>query len=473
MPLCVDMDGTLVRTDLLWESVAQAARRRPLGLAAAATRLFAGRAAFKRAVADVAMPGADALPYREELITRIKEARAAGRRTVLATASERRLGEAVAQHLGCFDEVVATDGDSNLKGAAKAAELARRFPDGFAYVGDSRADRPVWDAAAERWVVGRSRAAWLERSGITPDEVFEDRGSRSRPAAVLKAVRPHQWAKNGLVAVPFLASHGLADLGSIIALAVCFLMFCCLASAGYVVNDVLDLESDRRHPTKRRRPFAAGDLSIPASVVLVGALLALGLGAAAFFLPWRALVVGLVYLVATLTYSLVLKRLLLIDAIVLAGLYVVRIVGGGAAGGIELSFWLLAFGLALFASLAFAKRYAELQAARREGRERNADRGYRDEDLTMLSSLGPACGVGAVLLLGLYVHGSTDAEELYPTPQFLWLACPILLYWVSRVWFVAGRGHLDEDPVVWAFKDRPSLYCGGLVLVCFVLGSLG
>jgi 4-hydroxybenzoate polyprenyltransferase len=397
----------------------------------------------------------------------VRAARAAGRRTVLVTAAAQRQAEAVAEATGLFDEVFGSAGGRNLKGEVKAAFLAERYgAGGFDYIGDSRADLPVW--AQARRAITVNAGPGLRRAAATANgevEHLDPPGTRGR--AMLRAMRPHQWSKNMLLFLPLLASHDLSTAGAVL---LGFLAFCATASSVYVINDLLDLDADRAHPRKCLRPFAAGDLTAAdgakLAVGLLGAALLLGLlSGSAMFLGVLA-----IYLAATFAYSLTLKRRLIVDVLTLAGLYTIRIVAGGVVAGLTLSPWLLGFSMFLFLGLATVKRQAEMTDQMQTGRE-SSGRAYRVEDLPFLLALALSSGIAAVLILALYI-ASDDVQVLYDRPEVLWLLCPILLYWVLRMVMQTHRGHMTDDPIVFAATDRISQATVALAAGVVVLATL-
>lgn len=452
-PLVVDLDGTLTPVDTLHEALVKLVKSRPRAALALPRWLAAGKARFKERVADHAIVDATVLPYNPAVLERLEQARSEGRTVVLATASDRRVAEAVAAHLGVFDEVVATDGERNLAGTGKRDALVERFGEGgFDYIGNDEADLPVWQAA-RRVLVADAGAAVVARARlINPDaEVLSERASDLKP--LIKAARIYQWVKNLLIFVPMLASQQITAAN----LALTFLAFICFSTAAssiYLINDMLDLEADRRHPRKCRRPFASGRAPIAKGLVVAVVLMSMALiGSAA--LPAAFSLVLLGYLFVTVNYSMWLKRYAIIDIVLLASLYTVRILAGGAATDIPLTLWLLGFSMFLFSSLAFAKRYSEAAELLRRDESAAAGRGYRAGDHHVLMSLGSACGMASILTLALYVN-SAAASGLYGEPRFLWGICPLLLYWIGRVWLAAQRERLTDDPIVFAFKDRAS-----------------
>jgi 4-hydroxybenzoate polyprenyltransferase len=472
VPLVVDLDGTLSATDTLHEALLRVGTAHWTGLPGLATRLRGPKADFKRRVSDlVTIDGAE-LVYREDVLELVRGARAAGRRTVLASAGDQRQVDRVAAHLGLFDEAHGTGGaagaDVNLGGAAKAAFLTECFGEGgFDYVGDHAADAPVWKAARRAITVGADtrlrRAAEAANADVLHLAAPEAGSRRLRP--YLKALRPHQWSKNTLVFLPALAAH---DAGSLGAALVAFVAFCLTASSVYVINDLTDLAADRAHPRKRLRPFASGAIPARDGVMLASGLIAAAVLLGLLFAPPLFLAALVAYYAATFAYSLWLKRKLLVDVLTLAGLYTIRIVAGAAAAAVALSPWMLGFAMFLFLSLAAVKRQAELMDLAGSGRASKASgRAYDVDDLPILRGMALSAGHGAVLILALYVN-SEDVTRLYDRPEVLWLACPLLIYWICRMVMMAHRGHMTDDPIVYAARDRVSrgvLLCGVGVFV--------
>lgn len=466
VPLCVDLDGSLLRTDLLWETLFAALGNKPGVALKIPGWIKSGKATLKENLSREAEVDAAHLPYHEEVLAFLRDEKAAGRTLVLATASHQTYADAVAAHLdGLFDHVIGSTADDNRRGEAKVAAIKEVVGDTFDYVGDSDADVPLVGACRHLYLVdpssGLSRAA--EKAGKTQRTFAAD--SRSvgiKP--LVKLIRPHQWAKNALLFVPMLMAHqfdlptfGWALLG--------FIAFCCSASSIYIFNDLVDIDSDRRHKTKHRRPLAAATVSVPTALKLGAGLLVAGLATAAvtalgpggwIMLGW----VGL-YLALTTAYSFSLKRRLLVDVILLGWLYTHRVLAGGFVTDIEVSQWLMAFSTFLFISLAFAKRYTELYNAP-DGKA-NARRGYRPEDLPLIGNIGPTSGFMALLVFCLYLNdlnlNAAKAEPLYGTLWVLWLVVPVMMFWILRVWFLAFRGELHDDPIVFAIRDKVSWAC--------------
>lgn len=453
-PVYVDLDGTLIRTDLLWESLLSTARRDPVAALRGLARLRSGKAAMKRALAECATIDVAALPYNEAFVEWLRGEAGRGRPLYLATAADETLARRVAEHLGIFSGVLASDGARNLKGPNKLEAIrAHRNGGAFAYCGNGPEDLQIFEAATEAIVVGASPSVEsLARDTANVTASFADSGVGWR--VWLRAMRVHQWLKNLLVFVPLLTAFGLDSPAMIGHAIVGFVAFCLVASGGYFVNDLLDLPADRMHPTKRHRPLASGRLSVPAGVAAGGASLLLGLllGAAtsAAFAGW---LVG--YAVLTLAYSTTIKRYAIFDLLALAALYTVRILAGGAAIGVEVSFWLLAFSVFLFFSLATIKRCGELRLVRSRSETAARGRGYVAGDLEVLKSLGTATSVAAVLVLALYVQ-SPEVAQRYGAPRALWLMLAGLLTWLSHLWLVTWRGRMHDDPLVFALRDATS-----------------
>jgi len=468
-PLCVDLDGTLIASDLLWESLLALLRQRPWLLVLVPLWLLRGKANLKEQLAVRVRLSPEALPYREEVLEFLRREKTAGRRLVLATASNQRFAQAVAAHLGLFDDVLASDATNNLKAERKLTAVRERCGAHFDYVGDSAADLPLWAAARRAYLVGPSRRLLQKAEArCTPRPIAVQAASPLR--AVVRLLRPHQWTKNLLLLVPLVGAHLLTDWPRLLAAGIAIVVFSLCASAVYVLNDLTDLEADRRHATKRRRPLASGALSIQIGLCLFVFLLAIGFGMSFLWLPLKFTGLLGIYLVLTTAYSVHLKREPIVDIFVLAALYTLRIVGGGLATVVPVSGWLMMFSIFFFLSLALAKRYAELSRAAAEHTDRLPRRGYLVEDLGLIMSIGPASGFMAVLTLCLYINAQ-DVLRLYHTPKLLWLIAVILFYWITRVWFLARRRVLNEDPVIFAIKDPISYLAGAGMLGLLLLAS--
>jgi 4-hydroxybenzoate polyprenyltransferase len=452
--LVVDLDGTLVKTDLLLESLLLLLHRKPYYFFLLPVWLLRGKAHLKRQVARRVVLDVRTLPYHEDLLDYLKGQRQAGRTLVLATGADEQYARQVADHLKIFDSTFASDGRVNLCGKTKRNRLVVEFGEkGFDYAGNDRSDLVVWSSARKAIVVNPGPRVSSNIAKVAEVERVFD-GKNDGAIGHLKALRPHQWLKNLLLFVPLLAAHRFDDPALFEKLFVAFLAFGFCASCGYLINDVFDLNADRRHPRKRRRPFAAGSLPLSFALIVIPVLMCLSgvLGAAV-----SPLFLGVLasYFALTVTYSLFVKQIVLLDVMLLAALYTLRIIAGSAAVSIWPSYWLLALSTFLFLSLALVKRYSELIAMQGTEGNRAKARAYESSDGELLSAMGTASGYLSVLVLALYITSGT-AQELYRRYELIWLLCPLLLYWISHVWLIAHRGKMHDDPLVFATKDRTS-----------------
>jgi 4-hydroxybenzoate polyprenyltransferase/phosphoserine phosphatase len=459
-PLVVDLDGTLVLSDLLVETAFAHVGADPLRVFGLIQELTRGKAALKaRIAADTAIAAAH-LPYNEAVLTLVNEAREGGRPVYLASASNERYVRAVAEHLGLFNGWLASTDSENLSSSTKARRLVETFGEkGFDYVGNDRADLAVWMVARRRIAVHPAVAVRAELLTLDPEAVvLEPTGGNLR--AWIKLLRVHQWAKNALVLVPLLTAQRF-DFVSIEKAIGAFLAFSLAASAVYVLNDLVDLDADRKHPSKKRRPLAAGTVPILKALVVASALLIVALGGALVIAPWFAAVL-LAYLVLTTAYTFVLKRKMMVDIVALASLYTIRVIGGAAAISVPVSEWLLGFSMFIFTALALIKRYIELAARLDADLPDPSNRNYRKSDLDIIAALAAAAGLNAVTVFALYISSDT-VRHLYRHPKALWLICPILMYWLGRALLMAHRRLMDDDPIVFALKDWISLLAVGLI----------
>lgn len=464
---CVDLDGTLLKSDVLYESLLALLASNPLYVFLIPFWVLRGKAALKRELALRVKLPPETLPYDERVLNALRTT--TQRPRVLCTASDRLLVLPIAEHLGLFEQVLASDGKRNLAGHRKADALVDAFGEGnFDYMANGVVDLQVWRHAGAAWVVNAGSS--LAEAAAKVTEVRDHWPSQpGRVRAWLKALRLHQWLKNLLVFVPLITAHLFLSLDSIAQSVVAFIAFGLCASGVYVLNDLLDLTPDRQHARKRERPFAAGRLPLLQGLFAAPALTLAGL-ALSLWCSLAFTFVLLCYYLLTLAYSLRLKRIVMIDVVLLAALYTVRIIGGAVAIGTELSFWLLAFSMFVFLSLAMLKRYTELESVLASGQQQANGRGYSVGDLSLLQSLGAAAGYIAVMVLALYIN-SPESLALYRNPKFLWLLCPVLLYWVSRAWIVAHRGDMHDDPIVFAATDRVSQVVA-LIGGAIVLGAI-
>jgi len=463
-PLCVDLDGTLIKSDSLFDAVCQFVRRTPSRFWQLGVWLAGGRARLKAEVARLAPLDPARLPYNTDLLRYLQAERREGRELYLTTGADGSLAERVAVHLGIFAAVLASDGATNLTSGKKLSLLKARFGE-FDYIGNSRADLPLLTNARQAMVANPTlglRLA-LQMRKIPVARTFLDQ--RPLPRTLLKAIRIHQWAKNVLLLAPLLLSHKLRPeaIGAVIAAFFCFSF---MASASYLVNDMLDIENDRSHSTKRFRPFAAGDLAVSSGLALSFAL-TLASFALLPLLPREFAMWLAAYIISTTAYSFYLKRVALVDVLVLSGLYTLRLLAGGAATGTEISHWLAGFSVFLFLSLAMVKRFSELENLRERGITATHGRGYLVADLDQIRSFGTSSATAAVLVLMMYI-ARPDVTALYKHAGRLWLVVPLLLFWLYRVWLLGSRGEMDDDPVIFALRDRISLAVGACVLAVAV-----
>jgi 4-hydroxybenzoate polyprenyltransferase len=473
LPLCVDLDGTLIQTDLLLESLVRVLKQSPWLMFMLPIWLFKGKNYLKSQLAHRARIEIAVLPWNHDLLNWLSEEKTSGRRLILVTGSHIHLAQQVAIEHPLFEEVLATDDQTNLVGRNKAARLVERFGvRGFDYIGNEKADLHIWKQARKAIVV--SAAASVEKAVAALPETELERTFSSPPMRLkewLKAVRLHQWMKNLLVLLPLLTAHRFMEWEAVVNALIAFLAFGLCASATYLFNDLCDLDADRAHRSKHRRALASGRLRIDKAVLL---MLILGVCdlALLLLLPVGFAVMLLVYLISTLLYSFWLKSHAMIDVVTLAGLFTVRVIAGGEAIGVELSFWLMAFSIFIFLSLALVKRVSELlNLVHLPGEKSAKGRGYQVIDIPILKGMGSSSGFLAVLVYALYIH-SDEVMRLYSEPRLLWLTCPLLLYWIGHMWLVTGRVEMNEDPIVYAIKDWRSWVVGAMVLVITLLATL-
>jgi 4-hydroxybenzoate polyprenyltransferase len=475
LPLYVDMDGTLTPSDTLYESVMLFVQSSPLNLLRLLAWLALGKAGFKQRLADAVRPEPGRLPYHEDFLQFLRSEHARGRSLVLASAADVRIVREVAEHIGVFSDALGTEGGPNLskdnKRAAIAAHALAAGHTQWAYAGNSADDLAVWRGSAQAVAVNTPTPVLRQLRLQHPEvQVFERQPLSLH--TVLRAIRLKQWAKNALLFIPLLAAHGTAPQAWG-AVALGFVAFGLCASATYLFNDLLDLPSDRVHRIKRLRPLAAGTLSIPAAVGLGAAMLVLAFALALAISSGFAAML-LLYTAITLAYSMRLKRLPLVDVLVLAALYTLRIGAGAVAAQVTPSNWLLAISVFLFLSLALVKRCAELEETIADEDARLAPgRGYQPRDLPSLRSMGMSSGFLSVMVLTLYID-SQNGREQYAQPEWLWAAAPLLLLWIMRIWLKTGRRELHgEDPLQFALRDYFSWLTVALLAGVGLLATIG
>ena len=470
VPLVLDLDGTLIRTDSLIEQGFALLRRNPFAIFQLFGWLLAGRVMLKQQLAGAVTLDPEFIPVNDELVAFAEAQAAEGRTIVLATAAHKTTAQVFQRRFTFISEVIATEGQVNLKGKAKADALAARFPEGFDYAGDSRADLEVWKRARNAIVVGASKSTLSRaRKSANVTQVFKRPGGLK---ALIKCLRPHQWAKNVLVVVPAILSGRIIDPDALLPLVLAFFALSLTASATYVFNDIWDLQDDRAHWSKRRRPLASGTLSLPAGII--GALFCLTAGLALALMAGLAVLQWvLIYVVVTMTYSLWLKRKVIHDAVTLAGLFTLRLVVGMVAVAAVPSPWLFVFAMFFFTSLAFAKRHTEIARVIERGGFWVNGRGYRASDLPLVLAAGISSSVAAVVIMVLYIIEDAHQQSFIKNGDWLWALPPMIFMISSRIWVTCQRGELDDDPVVFVVKDRVCLAYAGLAGICFFFAWFG
>jgi 4-hydroxybenzoate polyprenyltransferase/phosphoserine phosphatase len=470
--LCTDLDGTILLVDSLWESLLALIGARFWYAFLIPFWLLRGKAALKHEIARRVVLNPAALPLDGKVVEYLRKQKHKGRKLILATGADAKIAEAIAGHLGFFDFVLASDGVTNLTGERKKAAIQQLVQGkDFDYIGNSWEDIPIWSVASTAIVVRPStRLLKTVRSTVSHTEVLE--GRRNYWASIWRSLRPHHWVKNLLVFVPIVLAHDLSDVHRLMSVIVAWASFSLCASGVYLLNDLFDLEADRIHPTKKHRPFASGAIPVWIGLAMAPLLLGSGLLVAAGLEPEFFVGVIVLYILATTGYSVYAKRVPILDVLVLTGLYLLRILGGGVAAQVPVSMWLLAFSMFLLLSLAFTKRHAELvrQVTNRETTLTPSKRDYRMQDTELVQQFGVTSGYISVLVLALYVNAE-EVSTLYQHPKVLWLTCPMLLFWVSRIWFLANRGKLSEDPVVFAASDPFSYILSIFLFLVLFLAS--
>jgi len=467
----VDLDGTLIATDCLWESFLIFIKRNPLnGFLAIWWLLTGGKAHLKHSIATKVNLDARLLPYNLEVLEFLQVQKKQGATLVLATASNSIYANAIAEHCGIFDDVIASNETTNVRGSTKTSHLLD-YAKGqeFAYYGNSSVDIPVWESSSVAVVVSPS-VGLANKAKTESNTVLHISQNYSFLKALIKQLRIYQWVKNVLIFVPLFLAHKVS-LGLWFDGLLAFFAFGFAASSVYVLNDLLDLESDRQHQRKKNRPFAAGILSIPFGIALFPLLLAISFSISAFFLPPLFTLFLGIYVFITTLYSFILKKLVIIDVLTLSWLYTHRVFAGAIATDTSISPWLLLFSIFLFLSLAFVKRYSELLLAVEQNKKKASGRGYVTADSPLIASVGPISGYLGIFVFFLYVN-SPEVVALYSFPMLLWLAGPLLLYWISRIWIITIRGNMHDDPIVFTMKDPISYAIGVCVIVVVYLASV-
>ena len=467
IPLAIDLDGTLLATDLLAESLFMLAKTRPLKLVQTLFSLLRGLAAFKERIAMEAIPDVETLPYDRTVLAYLDEQKRQGRHLVLATGADQAVARKVAQQLDRFDTVLASDGRVNLRGQAKRDRLVAEFGvGGFDCVGTRNSDRTVWHAGRNTILVHPSeRLRKAKEKGATVERVFERDGNRVEVYA--RAFRVKHWLKNLLVFLPLIAEHHFFELASLAHAFLAFVAFCLCASGLYLLNDLFDLPEDRRHPHKRQRVLASGQLRLGSALMLVPLLL-LGAGAVAWTLPSPFLAVLGVYLALMLAYNLRFRDIPVADVATLGAGYALRVIGGAAATNLGVSPWLIGASFLFFTGLALLKRYADLVVMRSHYGDGARVHGYFSRDAPWLAVFGRASSYSALLLLGYH---SAFVGNLHGRHELIWVVLVLLSLWLTHMWYMAARGRIIDDPVVFALTDRESQIVGGLAVIALLAAT--
>jgi 4-hydroxybenzoate polyprenyltransferase len=466
----VDLDGTIVNTDTLWESLLLLVKSNPLMFLRLPFWLLKGKAFLKRRVSMIVTLNPCRMPYREAVLNFIKSERQGGKEIVLATAADQKIAQSFADHLGIFSAVLASDGSVNLSKENKLRAIKdHNGAHGFEYIGNNVTDLPIWKEAHKAHLVEPTQSLLSSAKKVaTVGRVFNS--SEKKMMALLNTMRPYQWAKNLLLFVPLILAHKVDNLALVQKAMIGFVTFSLCASAVYILNDLLDLDSDRQHPNKKYRPLASGTLSIKTGLMAALFLGVTAFGISLFFFSVPFTIMLGIYVLLTTTYSFYIKKIPVLDVLILAGLYTHRILAGGIAADVPISAWLLGFSTFLFLSLAFAKRYTELRLLHLNNRKETEGRGYLVDDMGIIQTLGPTSGYLSVLVLALYIN-SKEVILLYNHPSILWLLGPCLLYWITRVWLIASRGQMNDDPIIFAIKDKMSYVVGTIIAAILIAAA--
>lgn len=470
--LVVDLDGTLIKTDILWESLFLMVKKNIFALLLIPLWLLKGNRSYLKAkLADNVQPDASKLPYVDKVLELVKNSKKNGKEIILASASDVRIVEIIAQHLGLFDRYIGSTASRNLKGKAKLDEIQKLCSGKtFSYIGNDKSDIVIWKASQKPFAVTNSKSiiGFLNRNFENADIFSKERDF----LAFFKALRMHQWAKNILIFIPLFLAHQISQPEKFISCLLAFFFFSLCASSLYIINDLFDLDADRQHPKKRKRPFAAGTLSIPVGTLMALVLLGVSWLTCYVLLPFELLLIIILYCASSLFYSLLLKRIMIIDVIGLSAFYSIRIFAGGVAADVLVSPWLIAFSIFFFLCLAFLKRFIELETFKEKHIGELDGRDYSVDDIVLVQTSGISSGFISILVFYLYIANSKVVTELYTRPMFLWAIGPLLIYWLIRMWAMAKRGRVDSDPVFFAVKDKVSWIVGAGATLLVILGAI-
>lgn len=468
LPLFVDLDGTYTKSDFLFESFILAFKNNPLIVIHCFFWILKGLSVLKDELSKIADVNTTTLPLNEEFLTYLKQEKRKGREIYLATASNEKYAKQIVENSEIFDSYISSSAQVNLKGKHKLNKI-KQLSSRFAYAGNDAIDFAIFDEAEEKILVNPSRAA-LKKSVNKPVDLIFDMNKASSKTW-LKQIRIHQWLKNLLIIVPLIVSGRFLDVQNAMTILLAFISFSFLASATYIFNDLLDLESDRGHTRKKNRPLASGAISIKDGIVAASILFILSTSIAVY-LGFNFSIVLVAYLVLTLFYSFKVKQYVGLDVVCLALLYTVRIIAGAAAIHVLVSFWLLAFSIFIFLSLALVKRCSEIQSMNAEGKHRAKGRDYTIDDYTILQSFGASSAMLAVLMFCFYINNNVLTNQ-YQQPDILWLIVPALSYWLMRIWIKTQRAEMHDDPIVFSLRDRGSLitisFCGFIAIVAQII----
>ena len=464
-PLCVDLDGTLIKLDTLHQAILLLIRRKPSTLFLLPQWIRKGRAFTKNEVARRQSLNVKNLPYNNKLLSYIKSEKNKGRTIILVTASNYRTAEAVSKHLGCFDEVLSSSKSMNLFGSVKRDILKEKY-NTFDYVGDSISDLPIWAVSRKKILVNPSRKTLKKQSS---DLLIVDKDPVSQ--SIPKTLRVHQWIKNLLLFLPILLAHQLNTTFLITDAVFSFFSFSLAASAIYIINDLFDLEADQSHPRKKYRPFAAGNIQIIQGVFF-SPLLLIGSIILSSFLPVSFLYIIFLYILLTSLYSVYFKQLFGWDVILLTILYNMRIIAGGSVTNTPISLWLLIFSILFFLALAIVKRCIELKelSSNYRSNSNQRGRGYKVTHYNLLCKIGVITSISSTIVLIGYLL-SNKVVQLYQSPFYLWLIIPLVAFWFLRLWKRVTQGNLHDDPLVFAITDIQT-YITGILTILLVYFAL-
>ena len=470
--LVVDLDGTLVKSDMLFESFWSVISKQPSLI----FKFFydfghGGLAYLKEKIANIYELDASMIPYNQAIIDLILERKSKGSKVALVTASDQKVAENIAKYLGLFDEVFASDGHQNLKGNIKANLLIKQYgAKNFDYVGNSRADIPVWNKA-RRVITSNIDPILRKRTSKIYPNIKHMNHTKLKMISYVAALRPHQWVKNALIFLPAISSAQIFSTDIFMTLCISFIAFSLVASSGYLFNDLLDLEADRNHPEKKTRPLAAGQISLLYSTLLIFVLLVIGSLIALLFVNIKFFLILSTYFLLTTIYSLYLKRKIIIDIVSLAVLYTLRVIAGGLAVDLPLSVWILAFSMFIFMSLAAVKRLSELVENASKGQKNTVGRSYKTSDITIIGGISLASGYISVLVSILHIY--TEAtQEFYSRPEILLGICPILIYWITRMILLTHRGEMHHDPILFSIRDNTSRFSIFLIILIAIVAKV-